>query len=75
MIRAYKYTDTCNSPSKGRQSENAPDEDTLHGVSDELPLGDHLVPVLVTHAQNLLPTRTHILTQDKQYYAVSGTVS
>ena len=45
------------------ESENAPDEDTLHGVPDELPLGHHPVPVLVTHAENLLPTRIDILDQ------------
>ena len=64
-IQIYRQTHV-NNPSKGCQSENAPDEDTLHGVSDELPLGDYRVPVLVTHAENLLPTRAYILTQDKQ---------
>ena len=38
------------------QSENAPDEDTLHGVCDELSLSQLLVPVLVTHTENLLLT-------------------
>ena len=51
--------------------EDAPDEDTLHGVSDELPLGDHPVPVLVTHAEDLLPTRAHVLITRKQYLKTS----